>query len=277
MRFLSINRSVSCLLWECWTERRRLHWHLSSRYLRAITVQRSRRRDINHNQLAAPLGVLGSLKDVRAPLDFRYPFQPGHPHFSVALARSGPTNRQALFINNSSICCLAVSCSLCWMPVVEALVEEIRMYSHWIFLEGMPRYSYIKSSLQSFSVSRLITMAEGFVEHCLPIFRDQSMADDQRPEEVQKILSTLSSLRDDQLESLTLRVAHLRLERIWAEQTTLGQSSLYRPPRSPRVRVCRPPGPSPPNLGPSCQSGLDMRFSKRLPITDILVGLTRLE
>ena len=39
-------------------------------------------------------------------------------------------------------------------------------------------------------------MAEGFVERCLPIFMDQSLADDQRPEEVQKVpLNTVISAR----------------------------------------------------------------------------------
>ncbi|KAL8749663.1 MAG: hypothetical protein Q9199_007547 [Rusavskia elegans] len=87
-------------------------------------------------------------------------------------------------------------------------------------------------------------MADEFVESCLPIFRDKTLDEDQRLEEVQKALSTFSTLRGRQLENLTLRVAHLCRERIQAEETPKAASSPPRPPSAPRIQVHRPSGPS---------------------------------
>ena len=83
-------------------------------------------------------------------------------------------------------------------------------------------------------------MIDELIELCLPIFRDNSLDDDQRPEEVQRTLSAVSTLRGQQLESLTLRVVHLCRERIQAEETLKAASSPLRPPSAPRMEVDRP-------------------------------------
>ncbi|KAI4088755.1 MAG: hypothetical protein LQ339_008655 [Xanthoria mediterranea] len=83
-------------------------------------------------------------------------------------------------------------------------------------------------------------MIDELIESCLPIFRDNSLDDDQRLEEVQRTLSAVSTLRGQQLESLTLRVAHLCRERIQEEETLKGASSPLRPASAPRIQVDRP-------------------------------------
>ncbi|KAL8883120.1 MAG: hypothetical protein Q9192_007438 [Flavoplaca navasiana] len=82
-------------------------------------------------------------------------------------------------------------------------------------------------------------MADEFVESCLPIFRERELEDDQRLEEVQKVISTESTLRGQQLETLTLRVAHLCRERIQSEAASQA-ASLPSRPGVPQVRVHRP-------------------------------------
>ena len=97
----------------------------------------------------------------------------------------------------------------------------------------------ILSRIQS-NHATLIAMIDEFIESCLPIFRDNSLDDDQRLEQVQRTLSALSTLHGQQLESLTLRVAHLCRERIQAEETLQAASSPLRPPSAPRIQVDRP-------------------------------------
>ena len=82
-------------------------------------------------------------------------------------------------------------------------------------------------------------MADEFVGSCLPIFRDSELEDDQRLEEVQKVLLSSSTLHGQQLERLTLRVAHLCRERIQSEAASQARSSPSRT-RIPQVQVQRP-------------------------------------
>ncbi|KAL8851551.1 MAG: hypothetical protein Q9221_003571 [Calogaya cf. arnoldii] len=105
-------------------------------------------------------------------------------------------------------------------------------------------------------------MADEFVDSCLHIFKDQTIDDDQRPEEVQKVLSTLSPLRGQQLESLTLRVAHLCVERIRSEAA----ASATPRPSAPRVLVHRPTR-SAPSIQPSVTAQPSTTPSGALPST----------
>ncbi|KAL8998162.1 MAG: hypothetical protein Q9169_002716 [Polycauliona sp. 2 TL-2023] len=99
-------------------------------------------------------------------------------------------------------------------------------------------------------------MAEEFVESCLPIFRDNELDDDQRPEEVKNVLRSMTALRGQQLDNLTLRVAHLCRERIQAEQASSAATQSARPPRASRIEVHRPSGPSSSRTGlPSTTTG----------------------
>ena len=101
-------------------------------------------------------------------------------------------------------------------------------------------------------------MIDEFIELCLPIFRDNSLDDDQRLEEVQRTLSALSTLRGQQLESMTLRVAHLCRERNQAEETLKAASSPLRPPSAPRIQVDRPSRQSSYSIELPGQSGISL-------------------